>query len=54
MGYISISSLMSVKFTEKIKLFKTSGTFSKKEPIMLVRNYDREVSGDRRRNKIKC
>jgi hypothetical protein len=53
MGYVSTSSLMTVKFTEKIKLFRTSGTFSENEPTMLVRNNNREVSGGRRRNKIK-
>jgi hypothetical protein len=38
MGYTSTSSLLTVKLTEKIKLFRTSGTFSEKQPTMLVHN----------------
>jgi hypothetical protein len=52
-----IPSSMTVKLTEKIMLLrKIFGTLSlsEKQPTTLVRNYEREVSEDKRRKKIKC
>jgi hypothetical protein len=51
MRHIPLSSI-TVKLIDKIRLFrKISGTSSENEPTMLVQNYKREASKDRRRRK---